>query len=272
MRPAYVSSTFSCFRLLFTHASLLLPDALLIAITSLLFFGVIYLNDLQSLFTLAEAEFQLLLRDFLSETPRVVQLIVSALIALALNVFVGLTLVAARLEMIQSVLVKKPVSFFVAYQKGRRLLWRLFGVKFLTTLLYVVVGLVFLGIFFRFFGPGPASTAPSFAFFIFLFVALVLFLLLKLLFLFVYPHLLYQKKPIWATLRSTTQYALAHKQHVVFVGLVILACNLAVQVVLSLFSSLAFLTTISGLVGLLVGLILTVWSTLFIFVQYSIPK
>ncbi len=274
MQRSYFSSSITCFRILLSNLSLLLPDALLIALTSLLFFAVLYVNGLHALFILAETEFQDILRALLVDTSRLVQLIVTSLVALALNVFVGLTLVAARLEMVQSVIAKKPISFFAAFRKGRALLWRLFGVKFFVALLYAFVGLIFIGLFFRFFGSGSDSTLPSFAILIFIFVALAFFLLFKLLFLFVYPHLIYQKKGIIATLRATYAYALSRKYHVFFVGLTILLINLCAQLILSLLSSLVasipFLVSFFGLLGLVIALFLTVWNVLYIFVNYSL--
>ena len=245
-----------------TRKVLLLPDLLLALITALLFFGVVYLNDLAFIFSQLELQADYFLRTLLADTPKLIQLAVTGGIALAINIAAGLSLISTRLVLVDAALKKKKLTFLAAYKKSHALFVRLFGVKALLLLLF---GLMFS------LGAVLAVAYPA-ALLVTLAVTFLVLLYLKLLFLFVYPVLVRKNKGAVDTLKLTAAYFNAHRKHALFTLLLLIFVAFVLQIFTGVLSVLAepiaLLATLMGIVSFFVNIVTGVWSTVFLFDQY----
>ncbi len=258
----YLASTKKCFSLLYKHKQLLLPDFFLAIVTAFFLFGVVYLNDLQTLFTGLESQAEFMLRSLIESTPQFVQLLATGVVAIVVNIWVGIVLVATRLVMVNDVLQKKKTSFLSAYKRAHKYFLKLFLVRF--CVLFLVFLAVLLGGVLLY--ANRSFTIPV------VLIGIVFLLFVKLAFLFVDPILIRKKKGVFGTLKAAHQYFMKKSKYTILVLLTTFLVGLAVQVPISVISEVVapviVLSFVMVAVTFLANIVVTVWSTLFLFDKY----
>src|SRR3989344_1142716 len=121
-----------------------IPDLLLVFITLLLTFLVIYINNLTSIIyaTNPIETFKTEISSILQHTPSLIKFIITFVIGLLINLLTGISLSTIKYELIKETIDNKKINFNSLIKTSKGYIWPLFTLKFIIFL--IIVKLFFL--------------------------------------------------------------------------------------------------------------------------------
>src|SRR3989344_5702704 len=123
-----------------------IPDLLLVFITLLLTFLVIYINNLTSIIyaTNPIETFKTEISSILQHTPSLIKFIITFVIGLLINLLTGISLSTIKYELIKETIDNKKINFNSLIKTSKGYIWPLFKLKFIIFLIYFIPLLILI--------------------------------------------------------------------------------------------------------------------------------
>ncbi len=198
----YSSNVIFSIKMLISNPKLFIPDVIRIIIYFFITILLVYINNFwQIVYTDKKLLFDTL-HSLIDTAPQLIKLIVSLAIALFFAVWVGIGAISMRYNMIKQILSEGKISAKKAYFESKKYNKRIFLVKAISFIIYLVPLTLISGI-----GLGILKNQGiQFKGFLILFISLSFLLVLNLAFIFVYPILILGRNKTFMALKLSINY------------------------------------------------------------------
>ncbi|MBS3160005.1 hypothetical protein J4436_04405 [Candidatus Woesearchaeota archaeon] len=201
-----------------------IPDLLLVFITLLLTFLVIYINNLTSIIyaTNPIETFKTEISSILQHTPSLIKFIITFVIGLLINLLTGISLSTIKYELIKETIDNKKINFNSLIKTSKGYIWPLFKLKFIIFLIYFIPLLILIYLLiinkFRFLA---------------ILLMVILLIIVKLFFLFRIPSLFYKTKNSIKVLKHAYEIFRKTYKKTIIILLLITFINIILVAILS---------------------------------------
>jgi len=260
------------------NPKLFLPDIVFFLITAGLLALFLYINGVFHFdFSQTNLNEQIVnqVRSMLGDSSSLIRLIVSFVVLLIVNLWIGLSLINLRYNMIKNVIINKQVGLFKSYLESKKFMFSLLFVKMLLFFLYAIPFVIII----------PLFTGLINSSIVGVILLALLYAFLYVIFFFVYPvlYLAGSRNP-FKVMKNTFKFCKRNLRYSLLAVVVVLFISIFVGVIASyissnltsLFSQVGVTWVVSLLLGILfvilklIDITLTLWTELFSFISYKV--
>jgi len=261
------------FKDLAKNLNLLIPDILLLILSSVLVLVFVKFNNLAPIFSKITSPqlFYDSIASHLSLQSNLIKFVFSTIGLILLNFGFGLSFITTRYLMITSIINQKKPTFWNTYKSCGRYIFKVFTIKLCLFLIYITPALIALLFIFLF--------KINLLRFIFILALIILYIFFFFALSFVWPVLfLNTRGNVFKSIKITFKWFKLNRKKVaasvliiIFVKLILSYAISRIDLLLKNFINQNYALLIGGIQSL-IGVFLVVWASMFLFNVYKTSK